>query len=89
MKNICKKLSRILRAVFGWGMLVCLFTGGLVGMGYLAALILGGNTAAVICAFLHDTVLPVLTQSTTRLVLLGLLSMYLSGDTAMTAGRKR
>lgn len=89
MKKFCNNLSHILRTVFGWGMLVCLGTGGLVGMGYLAALILGGNAAAVICAFLHDTVLPVLIQSTTRLVLLGILAIYLSGDTAMTAGRKR
>ena len=48
MKETCKKISAKLRIVFGWGILLCLFAGGLTFFGYLAALIVGGEAAALI-----------------------------------------
>lgn len=89
MKAFCKKLSGVLRTVFGYGIMACLFAGGLTFFGYLAALFIGGDTAAAICAFLYQTVLPMIIKTSTCLVLLGLIVMYLNGEVALTAGSKK
>lgn len=89
MKNLCKKLSSILRIVFGYGIMLCLFAGGLTFFGYIAALCIGGDTAAAICEFIYETIVPIIIKSSTVLVLLGLLVMYLNGETALTANKKK
>ena len=89
MKKFCKKLSDILRWVFGWGILVCLLAGGLTFLGYVAALCIGGDTAAAICQFIYKTLFPYIIRTSTVLVLLGLVVMYLGGETALTANKKK
>jgi hypothetical protein len=85
MKEICKKISAMLRNVFGWGILLCLFAGGMTFFGYLAALIIGGNIAAEICAFIYTVVIPIIIKCSTFLVLMGLAVMYLNGELALTS----
>ena len=91
MKAICKKISDILRMVFGYGILITLFAGGATFFGYLAALIIGGDTAALICDVIYNRIIPVMIYITTGTVLLGLVTMYLSGEMALTAtsGKKK
>ena len=89
MKEICKKVSQALRTVFGYGIMLCLFAGGLTFFGYLAALIIGGETAAAICVFIYKTIIPVIIKTSTALVLLGLLVMYLNGEMALTSDKKK
>lgn len=91
MKNICKKISDVCRIIFGYGILITLFAGGATFFGYLAALIIGGDTAAVICEVIYTKIVPVMIYVTTSTVLLGLVTMYLSGETALTAsaGKKK
>ncbi len=89
MKNVCKKISGVLRIVFGYGIMLSLFVGGLTFFGYVAALIIGGDTAAAICAFISDTVIPIIIKCSTVMVLLGLVVMYLNGETALTANKKK
>ena len=84
MKKICKKISDALRIVFGYGIMITLFAGGLTFFGYVAALIIGGDTAAAICTFLFKTVFPVIIYASTIMVLLGLVVMYLNGEVALT-----
>ena len=84
MKETCKKISAALRTVFGYGIMICLFAGGLTFFGYLAALIIGGETAAAICTVLYKTITPVIIKASTILVLLGLAVMYLNGEVALT-----
>lgn len=88
MKEMCKKLSAILRTVFGYGIMLCLFAGGMTFFGYLAALFIGGETATAICVFIYKTILPVIIRASTILVLLGLVVMYLNGEVALTANKK-
>lgn len=88
MKEMCKKLSAILRTVFGYGIMLCLFAGGMTFFGYLAALFIGGETAAAICVFIYKTIIPVIIKASTILVLLGLVVMYLNGEVALTANKK-
>lgn len=89
MKEICKKISNVLRVIFGYGIMICLFVGGLTFFGYLAALIIGGDTAAAICVFIYKTVVPCMIKASTILVLLGLAVMYLNGEMALTANKKK
>lgn len=89
MKEICKKVSAFLRVVFGWGIMACLLAGGLTFFGYLAALIIGGETAAAICVFIYKGIIPVIIKTSTILVLLGLAVMYLNGEVALTSSAKK
>ena len=89
MKETLKKIASVLKIIFGYGILICLFAGGLTFFGYLAALIIGGETATVICAFIYDSIMPILFKASTILVLLGLVIMYLLGEKALTAEKKK
>ncbi|MBE6775906.1 MAG: hypothetical protein E7543_06925 [Ruminococcaceae bacterium] len=88
MKEFCKKLSAVLKTIFGYGIMICLFAGGLTFFGYVAALIIGGDTAAAICTFLYKTVIPVIIYLSVIMVLLGLVAMYLNGEKALTPEKK-
>ena len=59
MKEKMKKVSAVLKKIFGYGILICLFGGGFTFFGYAAALIIGGETATAICVFLYKQILPV------------------------------
>lgn len=89
MKEMCKKISNVLRTVFGYGIMICLFAGGLTFFGYLAALFIGGETAAAICVFIYKTIIPIIIKASTILVLLGLAVMYLNGEMALTSDKKK
>ena len=88
MKKVCQKAAAFLKTAFGYGIMIGLFAGGLTCFGYIAALCIGGDTAAVICAFISKSFMPWIIRGTTALVLLGLLAMYLSGEQALTVGKK-
>lgn len=88
-KEICKKIASFLRPLFGWGIYLSLFVGGLTFFGYVAALIIGGETATAICLFLSKTVMPIVIKTSTVMVVLGLVIMYLNGEAALTSGKKK
>lgn len=88
MKEFCKKLSGGLKTIFGYGIMIALFAGGLTFFGYVAALIIGGDVAAVICAFLYKKIVPVIIYLAVSMVLLGLVAMYLNGEVALTPEKK-
>ncbi len=85
MKKIINKLSVVLKNIFGYGIMICLFAGGITFFGYVAALIIGGDTAMYICKFIYKTFLPIVIKASTILVLIGLIVMYLNGEKALTA----
>ena len=89
MKEVCKKISNVLKMVFGYGIVITLFAGGLTFFGYLAALIIGGETATLICAVIYKKIIPVIIYASTSLVLLGLVAMYLAGETALTMDKEK
>lgn len=88
MKEFCKKLSNILKTIFGYGIMIALFTGGLTFFGYVVALFIGGDTATAICTFIYKTILPVIIYLSVIMVLLGLIAMYLAGEKALTPEKK-
>ena len=88
MKEFVKKISAFLKEIFGWGIMLSLFAGGFTFFGYVAALITGGETAAAICSFIYTRFIPVIVYSTSVLVILGLIAMYLNGEVALSAKKK-
>ncbi len=88
-KETCKKIADFLSVIFGYGIATCLFAGGLTFFGYLAAVIIGGETATAICLFIKDSILPVIIYISTIMVLLGLVIMYLRNETALTPDKKK
>ena len=85
MKATLKKISDICKLIFGYGIMIVLFAGGLTFFGYAAALCIGGETAAMICHVIYKQILPVIVYATSVLVLFGLASMYLAGEKSLTS----
>ena len=84
MRKTLKKVSDKLKLIFGYGIMISLFTGSLTFFGYLIALIIGGDTAALICEIIYKKIFPVITYVSTLTILLGLLTMYLAGEKALS-----
>ena len=77
------------RIIFGYSIMITIFAGGLTLLGYIAALIIGGDTAALICEVIYKDIFPILIYISTVMVLFGLVTMYLAGEMALTAGKKK
>ena len=88
MKKFCKKLSDILKTVFGYGVMLSLFAGGLTFFGFVAALIIGGDVATEICTVIYKDIFPIIIYTAVTSVLLGLVAMYLAGEVALTPEKK-
>ena len=88
MKKFIAKLASVLKTVFGYGIMISLFAGGLTFFGYLVALIIGGDVAVTICEVIYKTIFPIIIKLSTIMVLLGLVTMYLSGEKALVADKK-
>lgn len=89
MKNAILKISEILKIIFGYGIMISLFVGGITFFGYVTALIIGGKLATAICEFIYKGIYPYLVKFTSVIVLIGLLKMYLSGESALKAEKKK
>ena len=83
MREISNKIANIMQIIFGYGILMCLFVGGISFFGYVVALIVGGDTACLICTSIYNILYPYLVKLSTVLVLLGLVKMYLCGEVAL------
>lgn len=86
MKNnkFVKVMVSAIEKIFGYGILISLFMGGLSFVGYLAALIIGGAAAEAICIFIYKSLYPKLVYISTISIMLGLVKMYLTGETELT-----
>ena len=89
MKKFFKKISDVLKMVFGYGIMISLFAGVLTFFGYLVALIIGGNTATLICCVIYEKIIPIIIYLSVIMVLLGLLAIYLAGEKALTPEKKK
>lgn len=89
MKEFKEKTAKLLAYIYGVGIAVALFAGALSFLGYVAAIIIGGPTAADICAFIYKKIYPVLFYISSVSVLLGLVKMYLCGEKTMVPGKKK
>lgn len=84
MKETMKKISDVCKTIFGYGITISLFLGGLTFFGYVIALIVGGDTAVIICNIMYKKIIPVAIYMSTGMVILGLAAMYMAGEFALT-----
>lgn len=80
-----KKLVNILKFIFGWGILISLLVGGLTFLGYIFALIIGGDLAQSICFVIYKKIIPVLIYISIISVIIGLIKMYINGEVALSS----
>ncbi len=89
MREKLKKIAAVCKVIFGYSVMITLFIGGLTFFGYLAALIMGGDVAVMICDVIYKTVLPITIYTSTVTVMFGLVAMYLCGEKALTPSKKK
>ena len=80
-----KKFTDILLKIFAYGIVACLFAGGLSLLGYLVGMELGPERAEPLCKWVFKTYLPWVIKITSVFTGIGLLGMYLSKQKALTA----
>ena len=78
-----KKISKILLTIFSIGVLLTLFAGALALLLYIVALIIGGETAPLICAFIYKSYFPWVIRICSCAVGFGLIGMYLQKSKAL------
>ena len=78
-----KKVSKVLLTIFSVGVLLALFAGALSLVGYIAAMIIGGETAAKMCAFIFTEYFPWVIRCSSIAVGCGLIGMYLQKKKAL------
>ena len=80
-----KKLSEIILKIFAVGIVVSLFAGGASLLGYIIALLIGGETATLLCTFVFKTYLPWVIKFPSIFTGLGLVGMYLTKQKSLTS----
>ena len=71
-----RKVSKVLLTIFAIGALLTLFAGALALIGFIVALIVGGEPATAICVFIHKTYFKYVIQVCSVSVAFGLVGMY-------------
>ena len=89
MSNFREKTAKVLSYVYGTGIAIALFAGALSFLGYLAAIIIGGETAAEICSFIYKQCYPVIIYLSSVSVLIGLVKMYVAGEKSLVPPKKK
>ena len=84
MKDTMLKIANAIKKVFGYGIMLSLFLGGLTFFAFVVALIVGGDTAVMICDVVYNKFIPVLIYATNVFVAMGLVAMYFAGEKALT-----
>lgn len=88
MKERLKKISDKMKLIFGYSIMINLLIGGLTALGYIAAIIIGGDGAAATSDFIYNKIFTVLIYATSVTVLFGLLAMYIGGEYALKSEKK-
>lgn len=78
------KFSEMLNKIFGWGIYCALIAGGLATFGFLAGIIIGGESATSLAVFLHKQYFPIVIRISSIIILVGLVSMYISNKHALS-----
>ena len=79
-----KKFTDALLKIFAYGIIACLCAGGLSLVGYLVGLVIGGESATALCAWVFKTYLPWVIKATSIFTGIGLIGMYMSRQKALS-----
>ena len=83
MNELKRKAIKVLSYIYGVGIFIALFIGALSFLGYVAAIVIGGQVATDMCVFIYKRVYPIIIYISTGSVLIGLLKMYVSGEKSL------
>ena len=89
MKNFREKAAKVLSYIYAIGIAVALFAGALSFFGYVAAMIISGDTATDICTFIYKQIYPVIIYLSSCSVLIGLVKMYVAGEKSLVPPKKK
>lgn len=78
------KIGKISLRIFSIGVLLTLFAGGISLVGFIIAMIIGGETATNICVFIHKEYFPWVIRICSVAVAFGLLGMYINKKKALS-----
>ena len=78
-----KKVSKVLLTIFSIGVITTLFAGALAFLGYIVALIIGGETATALCAFIYKQYFPWVIRVCSIAVGFGLVGLYFDKKKAL------
>ena len=84
-----QKIANVLSVIYGTGIMLVLLFGALSFFGYVAAFIIGGETATDICVFIYKKAYPILFFISSAIVLLGLIKMYIAGEKTMVPTKRK
>lgn len=84
-----KKITNLLTSIFAIGITICLFAGGLSLVGYIIAIIIGGDVATNMCTFIFKSYLPWVITITSIITGIGLIVMYLSKQKALSVTNEK
>lgn len=74
-----EKLDNVLKRIFSFFLIVAILGGGIIFIMFLVALIIGGDLGASIAVSARETIMPYLIRSASISVLVGLISLYITG----------
>ncbi len=84
-----EKIINFITRLWAVSSCILLFSGGITFFGYLAAIILGGDTGASIISFLYEKVFGVLIYVNSVFIVIGLVKVELSGEKMLTSSSKK
>lgn len=79
-----KKVANVLNTLFGVGVLLALFAGGIAVLGYIVAMFIGGETATELCRIIYKEYFAWIIKFTSVFIGCGLIGMYLDKKKALT-----
>lgn len=72
-----RNITKYIRLLFGIGIFVVTIMGVILFAGYIAAILVGGQFALTICTFLYNKFIPVMVYTSTTMILVGIITLYL------------
>ena len=84
-----EKVGKILAYTYSVGIVIAVLVGALSFWGYIAAILIGGQTATDICVFIYKKIYPMLFFTSSISVLIGLLKMYIMGEKTMIPNKNK
>lgn len=88
MKKFRENTAKILTYIYALGIAISLFVGAITSLGYIAALIIGGDIAASICDCIYKDIYPIIIYISSVSILIGLVKMYVAGEKSLVPPKK-
>lgn len=79
-----KKITEVLSVIFGWGAFIAMTLGAASFLGFLLALMIGGESGQSLAIFLQDKYFPWVIRFSSFVVGSGLVAMYAGKEQALS-----